>query len=126
MGLQRRKETVQLDVSADYTGGVIWAVQGEVNSLELDIVLSQAGELINLLDTDTNFKFLAAHGFRGGAAMGSDICIMGEELGHLTVYVPRDAFTESGVTQCAVDIFDQNTGILVKTPPFTIHVLQSL
>lgn len=126
MALERRVEKVCLDVCNDYTGDVLWGVQGEQNSLELDIELSQAGKLIDLTGTTTTFKYLTSQGYKGEELMGTDSCLMAEQLGHLKVIVPHNVFTESGVTQCAVEILDSAAGILVKTPPFGIHVLSSL
>lgn len=126
MALERRIETVSLDVSNDYAGGPIWGVQGEHNSLELDIELSQAEKLIDLTGTTTTFKYLTSQGYKGEERMGTDGCVMSEQLGHLRVLVPQDVFTASGIAQCAVEIFDPAAGILVKTPPFRIHVLSSL
>lgn len=126
MALNRRVEPVALDVSNDYTGGVIWGVRGERNSLELDIELSQAGSLIDLTGTATTFRYLTSQGYKGENCMGTDNCFKTEQLGHLRVLVSQNVFVESGISQCAVEIFDPVAGILVKTPPFRVHVLDSL
>ena len=63
MSLERRREVITIDVAEDYNDSPIWAVQGEHNSLELDIRVLQKGKLIDLSNTKFIFKARRTDGY---------------------------------------------------------------
>lgn len=117
MSLERRREVINIDVAEDYNEAPIWAVQGEYNSLELDIRVSQKGKLIDLTDTQFIFKARRSDGYveRVELRDGSSI-----------VVIPETLFWRDGEVTCDVTIHDVGNRITVKTPMFKMHVLASI
>lgn len=117
MSLERRREIINIDVAEDYNEAPIWAVQGEHNSLELDIRVSQKGKLIDLTDTKFVFKARRTDGYieRVELTDGSSI-----------VVIPETLFHRDGEVSCDITIHDIPNKITVKTPIFKMHVLASI
>lgn len=117
MSLERRREIINIDVAEDYNEAPIWAVQGEHNSLELDIRVSQKGKLIDLKDTKFIFKARRTDGYieRVELTDGSSV-----------VVIPETLFYRDGEVACDITIHDIPNKITVKTPIFKMHVLASI
>lgn len=117
MSLERRREIVKIDVAEDYNEAPIWAVQGEYNSLELDIKVYQKGKLIDLTNTKFIFKARRTDGYveRVELTNGSSL-----------VVIPETLFHRDGEVMCDITIHDIENRITVKTPIFKMHVLASI
>ena len=127
MALRARREQVNIDVSNDYAGEQIWAVQGEVNSLILDMRISQGGIPINFADTDITFRYRRADGLIGGLVLGEDDGItLQEKDGHIEVLVPADTFKVGGNVVCVFILTDELNSITVKTPIFKLFVIEAI
>lgn len=127
MALRARREPVDIDVSNDYAGEQIWAVQGEVNSLILDMCISQGGLPINFADTDITFRYRRADGLIGKLVLGEDDGItLQEKDGHIEVLLPADTFKVGGTVDCEFIITDELNSITVKTPIFKLFVIEAI
>lgn len=127
MALRARREQVNIDVSNDYAGEQIWAVQGEVNSLILDMRISQGGIPINFADTDITFRYRRADGLIGKLVLGEDDgIILQEKDGHIEVLLPADTFKVGGNVDCEFIITDELNSITVKTPIFKLFVIEAI
>lgn len=117
MALERRREVINIDVAEDYSEAPIWAVQGEHNSLELDIRVTQKGKPIDLTDTKFIFKARRTDGYieRVELTDGSSV-----------VVIPESLFWRDGEVSCDVTIHDIPNRMTVKTPIFKMHVLASI
>ena len=117
MSLERRREVITIDVAEDYNESPIWAVQGEHNSLELDIRVLQKGKLIDLSNTKFIFKARRTDGYVERVELVD---------GSSTVIIPDTLFLRDGEVTCDVTIQDVTNRITVKTPMFKMHVLASI
>lgn len=122
MALKHRVETVSLDTAKDYTGAPIWAVQGESNSLVLDMAVKCKGESVDFSDTTTTVQYRRADGFKDSIVV-DPADVFG---GSVELLVPNEVFENAGEVSFDVTISDNTNNITVKTPTFKLFILESI
>lgn len=122
MSLKHRVETVLLDTTRDYTGAPIWAVQGESNSLVLDMAVKCKGESVDFSDTLVTVQYRRADGLKDGILV-DPADVFG---GSVEFLVPDEVFENAGEVAFDVTITDTTNHITLKTPTFKLFVLESI
>lgn len=128
MGLSPRVEKVNIDIGNDFTGEAIWAVQGELNALLLDVTVLQMGKSLDLEGTEVTFRTRTPDGFMNDQVLGAvdSGVTAGENIGQVTVTPSPQVFEREGVVDCELIVRDPAAKIVVKTPVFQLHVLGSI
>lgn len=122
MALKARVEVVSLDTARDYTGAPIWAVQGERQSLVLQLDVTCQGEAIDYADTHVVLKYRRADGYSDTILLNES----SESLETLIALLPACVFTNAGEVVMDVTIMDNVNNITIKTPTFKLFVLESI